>query len=62
LPRRTSSEAARLIIWGCNPYSAYKITLKAEINADAWAILNSSMALPGFSTSQNPGRIAISII
>jgi adenine-specific DNA-methyltransferase len=43
-----------------DPYSALKTTLKAEIDADAWATLNSdtSRAFP----KPNSGRIAVKVI
>ncbi|MFN6016880.1 MAG: site-specific DNA-methyltransferase [Verrucomicrobiota bacterium] len=43
-----------------DPYSALKTTLKAEINADAWATLNSDTSRP-FDKPKN-GRIAIKVI
>jgi adenine-specific DNA-methyltransferase len=43
-----------------DPYSALKITLKAEINADAWATLNSDISRP-FEKPQS-GRIAVKVI
>ena len=43
-----------------DPYSALKTTLKAEINADAWATLNSDLS----RTFEKPksGRIAVKVI
>jgi len=43
-----------------DPYSALKTTLKAEIDADAWATLNSDISRP----FENPksGRIAVKVI
>jgi adenine-specific DNA-methyltransferase len=43
-----------------DPYSALKTTLKAEINADAWATLNSDISRP-FEKPQS-GRIAVKVI
>ncbi|MFN8695927.1 MAG: site-specific DNA-methyltransferase [Burkholderiales bacterium] len=43
-----------------DPYSALKTTLKAEINADAWATLNSDISRP-FEKPKN-GRIAVKVI
>jgi adenine-specific DNA-methyltransferase len=43
-----------------DPYSALKTTLKAEINADAWATLNSDTSRP-FDKPKS-GRIAIKVI
>ena len=43
-----------------DPYSALKTTLKAEINADAWASLNSDISRP-FAKPQS-GRIAVKVI
>lgn len=43
-----------------DPYSALRTTLKAEINADAWATLNSDTSRP-FEKPKN-GRIAVKVI
>lgn len=43
-----------------DPYSSLKNTLKSEINADAWATLNSDVSRP-FSKPKS-GRIAIKVI
>ena len=43
-----------------DPYSALKTTLKAEINADAWAALNSDTSRQ-FPKSKS-GRIAVKVI
>ena len=43
-----------------DPYSALKTTLKAEIDPDAWATLNSDTSRP-FSKPKN-GRIAVKVI
>jgi adenine-specific DNA-methyltransferase len=43
-----------------DPYSALKTTLKAEINADAWATLNSDTSRP-FDKPES-GRIAVKVI
>lgn len=43
-----------------DPYKALKITLKAEINADAWETLNSDTSRP-FDKPKN-GRIAVKVI
>jgi adenine-specific DNA-methyltransferase len=43
-----------------DPYSALKTTLKAEINADAWATLNSDISR-AFAKPQS-GRIAVKVI
>jgi len=43
-----------------DPYSALKITLKAEINADAWATLNSDTSR-AFDKPKN-GRFAVKVI
>jgi len=43
-----------------DPYSALKTTLKAEINAEAWATLNSDTSRP-FEKPLN-GRIAVKVI
>jgi adenine-specific DNA-methyltransferase len=43
-----------------DPYSALKTTLKAEINADAWATLNSDISRP-FDKPKS-GRIAVKVI
>jgi adenine-specific DNA-methyltransferase len=43
-----------------DPYSSLKTTLKAEINADAWATLNSDTSRP-FEKSKN-GRFAVKVI
>jgi adenine-specific DNA-methyltransferase len=43
-----------------DPYSALKTSLKAEINADAWATLNSDMSRP-FDKPKS-GRIAVKVI
>jgi adenine-specific DNA-methyltransferase len=43
-----------------DPYSALKTTLKAEINADAWATLNSDTSRP--FDKPKKGRIAVKVI
>jgi adenine-specific DNA-methyltransferase len=43
-----------------DPYSALKTTLKAEINADAWATLNSDTSRP--FEKPHSGRIAVKVI
>jgi len=43
-----------------DPYSALKTTLKAEINEDAWATLNSDTSQP--FTKPKSGRIAVKVI
>jgi adenine-specific DNA-methyltransferase len=43
-----------------DPYSALKTTLKAEINADAWASLNSDTSRP--FDKPTSGRIAVKVI
>jgi adenine-specific DNA-methyltransferase len=43
-----------------DPYSALKTTLKAEVNAEAWATLNSDTSRP-FERPKN-GRIAVKVI
>jgi adenine-specific DNA-methyltransferase len=43
-----------------DPYSALKTTLKAEINTDAWATLNSDTSRPFDKPKQ--GRIAVKVI
>jgi adenine-specific DNA-methyltransferase len=43
-----------------DPYSALKITLKAEINPEAWATLNSDTSRPFEKPKQ--GRIAVKVI
>jgi adenine-specific DNA-methyltransferase len=43
-----------------DPYSALKTTLKAEVNADAWATLNSDISRP-FEKPKG-GRIAVKVI
>ena len=43
-----------------DPYSALKTTLKAEINAEAWATLNSDTSR-AFEKPKN-GRIAVKVI
>ena len=43
-----------------DPYNALKTTLKAEINEDAWATLNSDTSRP-FSKPLS-GRIAVKVI
>ena len=43
-----------------DPYSALKTTLKAEINAEAWATLNSDISRP-FDEPKS-GRIAVKVI
>jgi adenine-specific DNA-methyltransferase len=43
-----------------DPYGALKTTLKAEIDADAWATLNSAISRP-FPSPQS-GRIAVKVI
>ncbi len=43
-----------------DPYGALKTTLKAEINADVWATLNSEVSRP-FPTPKS-GRIAVKVI
>ena len=43
-----------------DPYSALKTTLKAEINAEAWATLHSDISRP-FEKPQS-GRIAVKVI
>ncbi|MCA3134680.1 MAG: site-specific DNA-methyltransferase [Rhodocyclaceae bacterium] len=43
-----------------DPYSALKTTLKAEINEDAWATLNSDTSRP--SPKPKSGRIAVKVI
>ncbi|MCA0377699.1 MAG: site-specific DNA-methyltransferase [Gemmatimonadetes bacterium] len=43
-----------------DPYKALKTTLKAEINADAWASLNSDTSRPFLRPSS--GRIAVKVI
>ena len=43
-----------------DPYSALKTTLKAEIDADAWATLNSDTSRP-FEKPKS-GRIAVKVI
>jgi adenine-specific DNA-methyltransferase len=43
-----------------DPYSALKTTLKAEINADAWATLNSDTSRP--FEKPTSGRVAVKVI
>ena len=43
-----------------DPYKALKTTLKAEINEDAWATLNSDISRP--FTKPKSGRIAVKVI
>ena len=43
-----------------DPYKALKTTLKAEIDADAWATLNSDVSRP-FDKPKS-GRIAVKVI
>ena len=43
-----------------DPYKALKITLKAEIDADAWASLNSDTSRP--FTCPASGRFAVKVI
>jgi adenine-specific DNA-methyltransferase len=43
-----------------DPYSALKTTLRAEINADAWATLNSNISRP-FDKPKS-GRVAVKVI
>jgi adenine-specific DNA-methyltransferase len=43
-----------------DPYSALKITLKAEIDAEAWATLNSDVSRP--FDKPKTGRIAVKVI
>jgi adenine-specific DNA-methyltransferase len=43
-----------------DPYSALKTTLKSEINADAWATLNSDISRP--FPPPDSGRIAVKVI
>ena len=43
-----------------DPYGALKTTLKAEIDADVWATLNSDMSRP-FPVPKS-GRIAVKVI
>lgn len=43
-----------------DPYKALKTTLKAEIDADAWATLNSDVSRPFAKPSS--GRIAVKVI
>ena len=43
-----------------DPYKSLKTTLKAEINADAWATLNSDTSRP--FTKPESGRIAVKVI
>jgi adenine-specific DNA-methyltransferase len=43
-----------------DPYTSLKTTLKAEINAEAWATLNSDISRP-FPKPQN-GRVAVKVI
>jgi len=43
-----------------DPYGALKTTLKAEIDADVWATLNSAVSRP-FPTPTG-GRIAVKVI
>ena len=47
--------------WGANdPYKALKTTLKAEIDEDAWASLNSDISRP--FPKPTSGRIAVKVI
>ncbi len=43
-----------------DPYSAIKTTLKTEVNADAWATLNSDTSRPFPKPAS--GRIAVKVI
>ena len=43
-----------------DPYSALRTTLKAEINADAWATLHSDTSRP--FPKPTSGRIAVKVI
>ena len=43
-----------------DPYSSLKTTLKAEINEEAWATLNSNISRP--FTKPKSGRIAVKVI
>ena len=43
-----------------DPYKALKTTLKAEINPEAWATLNSAISRPFLKPSS--GRIAVKVI
>ena len=58
---RNRSSCVTPISWGANdPYGALKTTLKAEIDADAWATLNSDTSRP-FDRPKG-GRIAVKVI
>jgi adenine-specific DNA-methyltransferase len=55
------AEVKRQRSLGANdPYKALKTTLKAEINEEAWATLNSDISRP-FKKPQS-GRIAVKVI
>ena len=58
-PRRSSTTPRPSSI-RCARYSALETTLKAEINADAWATLNSDTSR-AFDKPKN-GRIAVKVI
>jgi len=58
--KKATSSVTPTYLGANDPYSALKTTLKAEINADAWATLNSdiSRAFP----KPKSGRIAVKVI
>ena len=58
--RKASSSATPTSSAQNDPYSALKTTLKAEINAEAWATLNSDTSRP-FDKPKS-GRIAVKVI
>ena len=60
LQRREPLHPPRLLSRQNDPYGALKTTLKAEIDADAWATLHSAISRP-FPTPASD-RIAVKVI
>src|SRR4029453_14216762 len=58
--KESFSVRPRYFLGANDPYKALKITLKAEINEDAWATLNSDTSRP-FDKPRS-GRIAVKVI
>jgi len=56
----TTKRASPYFLGANDPYKALKTTLKAEINEDAWATLNSDTSRP-FEKPES-GRIAVKVI
>ncbi len=58
--RRAACDHQAYFLGAADPYKALKTTLKAEIDAEAWATLNSDVSRP--FEKPKAGRIAVKVI